>query len=268
MRGREQLAPPHAFAKGRDLMSLQSLIQLSNALGAPARQYVIIGEGNTSLRKDDETFWIKASGQMLETIGESGFVEMRFGPVLEVLTRQLSGTAMEEAVNAARVDPASSLRPSIEVTFHAVLLHEFGAQCIAHTHPVPVNQIMCSNRAAEFASHRIFPDEVVLCGPRSAFVPYLDPGVPLALGIQRAAADYADQWGEPPKVILLQNHGLIALGKNPTDALRITEMAVKAAAIFMGACAVGTPVFLSDADIAHVYRRPDEIYRRKQFEVR
>jgi rhamnose utilization protein RhaD (predicted bifunctional aldolase and dehydrogenase) len=206
---------------------------------------------------------------MMETIDENGFVAMRFAPVLDVLDRQLSGAAMEEAVNAAKVDTSSSpLRPSIEVTFHAMLLHDFGAQCIAHTHPVPVNQILCSNRAAEFAAHRIFPDEVVLCGPRSAFVPYLDPGVPLALGIRHAANEYADAWGEPPKVILLQNHGLIALGKNPTDALRITEMAVKAAAIYMGACAVGTPVFLSDEDIAHVYKRPDELYRRRQFEQR
>lgn len=249
-------------------MSLDSLVGLSRALGAPSRQYVIIGEGNTSLRRDQESFWIKASGQMLESVDETGFVEVRFGPILEILDRQLGGTAMDEAVNAAKVDPSSPLRPSIEVTFHALLLHEFGAQCIAHTHPVPVNQLLCSNRAAEFAAHRIFPDEIVLCGPRSAFVPYLDPGVPLAYGIRKAAAEYMDHYGEAPKVILLQNHGLIALGKNPTDALRITEMAVKAATIYMGACAVGTPVFLSEEDIGHVYKRPDEIYRRRQFEQR
>ncbi len=247
-------------------MSLQSLVVLSHALGAPARQYVIIGEGNTSLRRDSETFWIKASGQMLETVGEDGFVEVRFAPVLDVLDRGLSGAAMDEAIGAAKVDPQSPLRPSIEVTFHAMLLDEFGAQCIAHTHPVAVNQILCSSRAAEFAAHRIFPDEVVLCGPRSAFVPYLDPGVPLAQGIRKSARAYADAQGEPPKVILLQNHGLIALGKTPVDALRITEMTVKAAAIYAGACALGTPVFLSEEDIGHLYKRPDELYRRRQFE--
>lgn len=249
-------------------MALDSLVGLSRALGAPSRQYVIIGEGNTSLKRSDGSFWIKASGQMLETVDESGFVEVKFGPILEILERQLSGAAMDEAVNAAKVDASSPLRPSIEVTFHALLLHEFGAGCIAHTHPVPVNQLLCSNRALEYASHRIFPDEVVLCGPRSAFVPYLDPGVPLAYGIRHASVGYAEQYGEPPKVILLQNHGLIALGKNPTDALRITEMAVKAATIYVGACAVGTPVFLSEEDIAHLYKRPDEIYRRRQFEER
>lgn len=247
-------------------MSLESLVELSRALGAPSRQYVIIGEGNTSLQRDQESFWVKASGQMLETVDEAGFVEVRYGPILEILDRQLGGAAMDEAVNAAKVDQSSPLRPSIEVTFHAMLLHEFGAQCIAHTHPIPVNQILCSSRASEFAAHRIFPDEVVLCGPRSAFVPYLDPGIPLAVGIRTAAAQHADHYGEPPKVILLQNHGLIALGRTPADALRITEMAVKAAAIYVGACVVGSPVYLSEDDITHLYRRPDEIYRRKQFE--
>ena len=40
---------------------------------------------------------------------------------------------------------------------------------------------MCSEYAADFAPQRRFPDEVVLCGPQSALVPYADPGLPLAL---------------------------------------------------------------------------------------
>jgi hypothetical protein len=47
--------------------------------------------------------------------------------------------------------------------------------------------------------------------------------------------------------------------------LNITAMAVKAAEIFVGVCAVGEPVFMSKQDIDHIYRRPDEIYRRSQF---
>jgi ribulose-5-phosphate 4-epimerase/fuculose-1-phosphate aldolase len=76
---------------------------------------------------------------------------------------------------------------------------------------------------------------------------------------------YMDEFGEAPKVILLANHGLIALGQTHTEALNITAMAVKAAEIFAGACAVGEPVFMSQADIMHIYKRPDEIYRRRQF---
>jgi rhamnose utilization protein RhaD (predicted bifunctional aldolase and dehydrogenase) len=133
---------------------------------------------------------------------------------------------------------------------------------IGHTHPTAVNSILCSSRAA---SNRLFPDEAVLCGPRSVLIPYEDPGLPLALAIREGAHSYMDEFGEAPKVILLQNHGLIALGQTPAEVLNITAMCVKAAGIFAGACAVGEPVFMSRADILHIYQRPDEIYRRKQF---
>ncbi|MFN8560727.1 MAG: hypothetical protein U0703_03640 [Anaerolineae bacterium] len=55
---------------------------------------------------------------------------------------------------------------------------------IGHTHPLAVNAILCSDRAEQFATNRMFPDEAVLCGPRSVLVPYVDPGLPLSLAIR------------------------------------------------------------------------------------
>lgn len=246
-------------------MTLASLVTLSNWLGDPARNLAIIGEGNTSLRQDEGSFWVKASGQHLGTITEAGFVGVRFAPLLELLEGKRPPETQSDVFAECKLDSTSSLKPSIEVTFHAMLLHEFGAQVIAHTHPIAVNQILCSSRAEQFALNRIFPDEVVLCGPQSVFVPYSDPGLPLAFEMRRRARQYMEDWGEPPKVILLANHGLIVLGQSPTDALNITAMCVKSAAIFAGACAIGEPVFMTPDDIGHIYCRPDEIYRRKQF---
>jgi rhamnose utilization protein RhaD (predicted bifunctional aldolase and dehydrogenase) len=245
---------------------LQQLISLTRTLGEPQRSYVIIGEGNTSYRVDDDTFWIKASGHGMENISEDGFVAVRIAPILALFeTPDIDTDAMKQATKAAKTDSTSPVIPSIEVMFHAALLADCAARCIAHTHPVAVNQILCSSRAEQFAMNRIFPDEVVLCGPRSVFVPYSDPGLPLALAIRANVRAYMDEQGEAPKVILLQNHGLIALGQTPTEALNVTAMCVKAAHIFAGACAVGEPVFMSEADIYHIYRRPDEIYRRQRF---
>ncbi len=246
-------------------MTLDALVILSNWLGDSARNLAIIGEGNTSMRRDEDTFWVKASGQHLGTITEAGFVGVRFAPLLELMDGERSPNTQNDVFEECKLDSASSLRPSIEVTFHAMLLHEFGAQVIAHTHPVAVNQILCSNRAKDFALNRMFPDEVVLCGPQSVFVPYSDPGLPLALEMRLRTRQYVEEWGEPPKVILLANHGLIVLGQSATDALNTTAMCVKAAAIFAGACAAGEPIFLTADEIRHIYRRPDEIYRRKQF---
>lgn len=245
---------------------LQPLIHLTRTLGEPERDYVIIGEGNTSFHAEEESFWLKASGQGMHNIGPEGFVEMRFAPLLTALEdKNITVEAMQQVVNTARVDPIASSRPSVEVAFHAILLHECGARYIAHTHPGPVNMILCSSRAEQFAVERVFPDQVVLCGPRSGFVPYADPGLPLALAIRDCARAYIEAEGEPPKTILLQNHGLIALAQTPEEALNITAMAVKAAKIFAGACSVGEPVFMTQHDIYHIYKRPDEIYRRERF---
>jgi rhamnose utilization protein RhaD (predicted bifunctional aldolase and dehydrogenase) len=245
---------------------LNDLATLTRTLGEPHRDYVIIGEGNTSCRIDDDSFYIKASGQGMNGITEQGFVAVNFATILEMLDNPaLSLDAQKAIMNAAKVDSSVALQPSVEVSFHAMLLTECGVPFIGHTHPVAVNRILCSTRAQQFAENRLFPDECVLCGPESVFVPYCDPGLPLACEMRARVREYMDKNGEAPKVILLQNHGLIAPGKTPTEVLNITAMCVKAAHIFACACSIGEPVFMSKEDILHIYKRPDEIYRRKQF---
>ncbi len=245
---------------------LDQILNLTRTLGQPQNEYVIVGEGNTSYRIDADTFLIKASGQGMSSIDASGFVAVRFEPILALFDQQTADrAALQQAMIDAKVDASTPGRPSVEVTFHAMLLHGCNVKVIAHTHPVAVNSLLCSTRARQFADNRLFPDEAVLCGPRSVFVPYVDPGLPLAVAIRDEVRRYMDEQGEAPKVILLQNHGLIALGQTPTEALNITAMCVKAAKIFTGTCAVGEPVFMSPEDIKHIYFRPDEIYRRQMF---
>ena len=247
---------------------LDSLISMTRALGEPARDYVIIGEGNTSMRIDDESFYVKASGHQMRNIDESGFVALRIAPILALLEAPPASLREEKAIAQAAVIGAAAEgapRPSVEVSFHAMLLHECEVPYIGHTHPTAINQIMCSEHAADFAHQRRFPDEAVLCGPRSALTPYADPGLPLALVMRERVRAYLDAYGEAPKLILLENHGMIALGGSPAEILNITAMAVKAARIFLGALLTGKPTSLPEDEIWHVYRRPDEIYRRRLF---
>jgi rhamnose utilization protein RhaD (predicted bifunctional aldolase and dehydrogenase) len=243
-----------------------TLWQLTRTLGDPARDLVVIGEGNTSARVDDETFLIKASGQQMQTMEPRGLVQVRFAPILAMLEADALPTLDEQKAiaRAAKVDPTAP-DPSIEVSFHALLLAECGVPFIGHTHPTPIVSILCSPRARDFAERRTFPDEAVLCGPRSAYVPYADPGLPLAHAIRRAVRAFRDEEGMWPRVILLENHGFIALGSSPQEVINITTMAVKGARVFLSAAALGGPVFLSKADVRHIVGRPDEIYRRDQF---
>lgn len=243
---------------------LTQLVDMSRTLGEPARDYVILGEGNTSARADEETFWVKASGTSLHGIGEQGFVQVGLEPVLALFSQNnLSDTAVTEALNAARIDQSTAIRPSVETTFHALALTLGEANFVGHTHPTAVNSILCSQQAETAIAGRLFPDEIVVCGPGPAYVPYTDPGLPLAKAIQAAIIKYQDENGRSPKVILMQNHGLIALGKTADEVLRITAMYVKTARIILGAYALGGPHFLTPADVARIDSRPDEHYRQR-----
>ena len=245
---------------------LDSLIELTRALGQPQMDYVIVGEGNTSVRLDHESFAVKASGHQMRDIGADGFVALRLAPMLALLEHPPATLSEEKALTAAAVLSGSTgASPSIEASFHAMLLHECGVRYIGHTHPTAINQLMCSEYAADFAAQRRFPDEAVVCGPISALAPYADPGLPLALAMRESVRAFMAEHGEAPRVICLENHGMIALGDTPAEILNITAMAVKAARVYLGALMTGKPTRLPDEDVWHVYRRPDEIYRRKLF---
>jgi rhamnose utilization protein RhaD (predicted bifunctional aldolase and dehydrogenase) len=245
---------------------LEQLVRMTRSLGEPHRHYVIIGEGNTSCKIDDGGLWIKASGYQMETIDAGGFLAVNSEPILAMLDNPPPDLAAEMTIrNAARRDSSSTLHPSQEVSFHAMLMHECGVQFVGHTHPTAINGIMTSNRAEQFAHKRLFPDHVVVCGMDSALVPYCDPGLTLAIGMRDQVRDYMQRYGEAPRTILLKNHGLVALGQTADEVLNITAMSVKAATIFTAACATGEPVFLPDEDVFHLDKRPDERYRRNLF---
>ncbi|NBS84365.1 MAG: hypothetical protein EBS59_06695, partial [Verrucomicrobia bacterium] len=46
---------------------LLQLIELSRRIGNDPVRYAILGEGNTSTRSGEDTFWVKASGTSLST---------------------------------------------------------------------------------------------------------------------------------------------------------------------------------------------------------
>jgi rhamnose utilization protein RhaD (predicted bifunctional aldolase and dehydrogenase) len=241
------------------------LAAMSRTLGLPEQDCVILGEGNTSARVGDASYWIKASGQQLHRIPASGFVELQFTPVLELLERlEVTDEEVRQALASARIDPNASLRPSIEATMHAALYALSDARFIGHTHPTVVNMVLCARDYENALAGRLFPDHIVYCGLEPLCVPYVDPGLPLARQVRRSLTEYLDLFGEAPKVIFLQNHGLIALGKTATEVENITLMTIKACRILVGTANFGGPRFLSDKETRRIFSRPDELYRRKQ----
>lgn len=244
---------------------LQQLVQLSHWLGAEHRELAILGEGNTSaLAEDGVTFYVKASGTRLMDITEEEFVRVDLRRTLDALDHaEANDEATRAALEASRADPQESRMPSVETFLHAYLLSLPGVRFVGHTHPVAVNAILCSVRAEELIAGRLFPDEIVVCGVAPLWVPYTDPGLPLARELRRRLQQYVQQYGEIPKVILMQNHGLIALADSIQKVIASTAMYVKTAKILLGTLVAGGPRFLEPHHVERIHTRPDEAYRQQ-----
>jgi rhamnose utilization protein RhaD (predicted bifunctional aldolase and dehydrogenase) len=244
---------------------LSKLVEMSRSLGQPERDFVILGEGNTSARAGEGSFWVKASGFSLHTIPENGFVELCFEPVLGLIDRGAVADAdFTGQLEKAKVDPGVRVRPSVEATMHAIIYHLCGADFIGHTHPTAVNAILCSADGPDLLRGRLFPDHIVFCGRVPVVIPYVEPGLPLARAIKHALEDHLDQYGEAPKTIFMQNHGLIALAKTAGEVESITAMCVKACRVLQGAAALGGVRFMTQADVDRIHTHPSELYRRQQ----
>lgn len=249
---------------------LAALLELSHQLGREDRSLAILGEGNTSTRIDDQTFLVKASGSNLGTLAPENVTECRFASLLALLGKKnLKDAEIDEALLASRVD-STARKPSVEAIFHAWLLTLPGVNFVGHTHPVSVNSLLCSRWGKTFAERRLFPDEIVCCGERSVYVPYVDPGLLLAAAIRRETMKFTREVGQSPRLVLLENHGLIALGTSANAVTAATFMADKAARIFLGAASANggeKPRFLTAEHVARIAGRPDEHYRRKMLKL-
>lgn len=243
---------------------LAELIMLSQSLGLPERELVIMGEGNTSARISKDSFWVKASGTRLHQIDRNGFLEVNLQKVLAISEAESrTDDEIKTLLAASRLDPDATRQPSVETMFHAILYEMTHAKFIGHTHPIAVNAVTCSWDAAKMLAGRTTPEEVVYLGPESVFVPYVDPGLPLAHAVRKAITNYLDKWQEDPKVIFLQNHGVFALGTSSVAVENTQAMADKSCRILSGTMQFGGPHFMSERDVLRIHTRPDEAYRRK-----
>ena len=242
----------------------EELVQLCQFLGEPANDLAILAEGNASIRADAETFWVKASGFSMRDIDSGGFVRVNLAHIQRILDfRTVSDEHVREVLKSSRADD-TPLMPSVETFMHAYLLGLPEVTIVGHTHPTALLSLLCLADAESIAAQRLFPDEIVCCGPAAAFVPYVDPGFALANAIKNSVEDYVHRYGAIPKTIWMQNHGLIALGKSAREVQSAMLMSVKAARVWLGALSTGHRVqALSDEQVSRIHTRPDEHYRQK-----
>ena len=247
--------------------SIGALLELSHEIGRRENKLAILGEGNTSTKVNETSFAVKASGACLANMGEADITVCDSTMLIGLLDKKMPADEMVETVLMESRLKHSYRKPSVEAMFHAWLLTVQGVNFVGHCHPLNVNQVLCSPRARDFAERRLFPDEVVCCGPSSVFVPYADPGLALAREIRERTTDYIKINGFAPRLIVLQNHGIIAIGATANSVLACLLMAEKAGEIFVGAASLGGPNFLPAKHVERIFVRPDEAYRQRQLKI-
>ena len=241
---------------------LDQLVVMSQTMGQPERDWVILGEGNTSTRADKNSFWVKASGTQLAFADRSTFVRVDYKRVLDALDdANLTDTDVGELLRAATRE--GNRAPSIETFLHALCLQLDGIDYVGHTHPTAAVGLLASTNSRELFDGAMFPDQIVLLGTAHIYIPYTDPGLPLARVLRDELDDFLYRKGEPPRLILMENHGVIALGKTARQVINITEMFVKLCHVISISILAGGPRYLAPHHVERIATRPDEQRRRK-----
>ena len=190
---------------------INELIEISKYYGSN-KDYVIAGGGNTSF-KDEQTIWIKASGQSLAEMTEEDLVALSREKLHIISSNTYSDdpSAREEQVKAdmflSILDEGKNKRPSVETSLHEIIQYKF----IVHLHPTLINGLLCS-RNAKNITHKLFGESIL-------FVPYTDPGYTLFKKLESEIILYRDKFSYDPKIIFLENHGSF-VGADTTEEIR------------------------------------------------
>lgn len=222
---------------------MKDFVKMCATIGG-MKDYVQGGGGNASCKRDGKMA-IKASGFTIGEITEdSGYADVDYVKIQEYHTGVKKEELAEREANSTPFTMScvfedkngNKLRPSVETGFHS-----FMKKYVMHTHPVYANAITCAGGGEELAK-KILGDMDFI------WIPYINPGFSLTLVIKAAMDEYEEKTGNFPKIIFLENHGLITTSDDADECLvlhfKVNEM-IKA---YLGADDFYSSINLSEKD--------------------
>lgn len=183
------------------------------------------GGGNSSVKLEKGEMIIKASGYLLSDMEENrGYSRVVTEKISNIVQNKAvtdeTDKRKRESISASLIQEATlekSDRPSIET-----LLHSFLFKYTLHTHPIVANMILM-RKDWEHTLLSIFGNDKI------ALVPYATPGIELALKLYEVLQSF----DEIPKIIFLQNHGLIITSMNKNELMTLNEMVIEKMETFL-----------------------------------
>ena len=197
---------------------INNLIEISKFAGERFDLVQSAG-GNSSVKLNNGNMLIKSSGVALSDLNFNfGFTKVNNKKIKLILNnKKILNTKSKKKKEflAQKFLKKSNLekksKPSIEVFLHSLLY-----KITLHTHPICVNNIVCSPNWKKNLK-KIFKNNKYL------FVKYKSPGIELALELKKEIEKYLSINDFLPKVIFLQNHGLIVTSNTTKKVMRLTD---------------------------------------------
>ncbi|ACA59184.1 class II aldolase/adducin family protein [Candidatus Desulforudis audaxviator] len=145
-------------------------------------------------------------------------------------------------------------KPSTELALHlAVYRTRPDVQCVIHTHS-PYAGAMAVNR---MPIPPILEDAVAMIRGSVPVTEYAVSG-------SRRLAELAAQALGRVNAVLLANHGVVGVGRTPEDAFQVCQQVERAAQVYILARAIGTPVALTDQEVARLLEYYTKEYGQKE----
>jgi len=201
-------------------MSLNMLVEMSRRYGLN-EDYVLAGGGNTSF-KTENVMHVKGSGTALSTISAEQFVAMDLARLRNMITHEYPDSLSDDekeakslaSMMASRLPGEEQKRPSVEAILHAIFPHKF----VLHVHPALVNGLTCG-RDGEAKCKELFGDKVI-------WVDLTQPGLGLAKTCAALFSEYEADFGKPPQIIILKNHGIFVAADSVDEIDTLMEYVV------------------------------------------
>jgi ribulose-5-phosphate 4-epimerase/fuculose-1-phosphate aldolase len=229
---------------------INDTLTLGQALGTHPARLILAEEGSMAARLTDTRIAVTRRGAHLAALTAADLVHFDLQRLNDVIAME---PVLPEDIAGAQLHADPGAEPHEDITLFAYLLGlDPGLKVAVHIHPAIVDQIIASPRARQFADRRTVHNEVLALGPASLLVNFADPGIALTREIQKKMILWRDRNKSVPRVILVQNHGVILLGASGLALLRSIEALLKYAELFAGASLLGGPVFLTPQAITQI----------------
>ncbi len=193
---------------------IRDLIELSRYYGEK-KEYTLAGGGNTSY-KTAENIWIKITGRSLSGIDEHGFVMLGRDKVRSAGESKQPSDPVAREKEVIKMLRNAVVKSTVDVVpSKESLLHELiGYKYVVHLHPTIVNTLTCSLRARD-KTREIFGYEVMFIDFTDSFGMYH--------AVREALPEYRRKFGQDPKVIFLENHGVFVSADTTAEVRSIYE---------------------------------------------